>query len=51
MAWWFENLNKRERKGERAAAARRTRGGQREDGAIAVYLAARSTSKSSAANA
>ncbi len=44
-SWWFENLNERERKGERAAAAWRTRGGcgggggQCEDGAIAVYLA------------
>jgi hypothetical protein len=59
----FENLNERERKGERAAAAwrtrgggkanaRRRRGGQREDGAIAVYLSARSSTskRSSAAN-
>jgi hypothetical protein len=42
-------------KGERVSAARRTRtgggGGQGEDGAIAVYLSARSTSKSSAVEA
>jgi hypothetical protein len=66
--WWaqrgplagFEKLNKGECKGERAAAASAAAaarkigagGGQGEDGAIAVYLSARSsTSKSSAVNA
>jgi hypothetical protein len=40
--------NARRRQGERVAAAALRQG---EDGAIAVYLSARSTSKSSAANA
>ncbi len=50
---WFENLNERERKGERAAAAWRTRGGgvvnarrQRQEGERAAAAVSARTARS-----